>query len=99
LLIPGADARVDARTRAGLETGAAFPSTTSHFDPNLLNGVMVLDHPGSISRMPADLGLYYPETEKEAVQEEPTTLKLIPYYAWANRGPASMQVRIPSSRA
>jgi DUF1680 family protein len=77
----------------------ADASTTSHFDPNLLNGVMVLDHPGSISRMPADLGLYYPETEKEAVQEEPTTLKLIPYYAWANRGPASMQVWIPSSRA
>jgi DUF1680 family protein len=76
----------------------ADASTTPRFDPNLLDGVMVLDHPGSISRAQADLGLYYPETEKEKAQEESTTLKLIPYYAWANRSPASMRVWIPYSR-
>jgi len=69
--------------------------TTSRFDSNLLDGVMVLEHPGSISLSPADLGLYYPATETVKAQEIPTTLKLIPYYAWANRGTAAMQVWIP----
>jgi hypothetical protein len=33
-------------------------STTAHFDPNLLDGVMVLSHSGSISQIPAEMGLY-----------------------------------------
>jgi DUF1680 family protein len=72
-------------------------ATTSHFEPGLLGGVMVLNHPGSISLPPADLGLYYPSNEVTKAQAVSTTLKLIPYYAWANRSPAAMQVWIPSS--
>lgn len=74
-------------------------STASRFDPTLLDGVMVLDHPGSVSSPLPDVGLYYPVEETRKAQESPTTLKLIPYYAWANRGPAAMQVWIPCSHA
>jgi hypothetical protein len=70
-------------------------STTAHFDPDILDGVMVLSHPGSISRSLADWGLYYPATESVKVEESPTTVKLIPYYAWANRDSTAMQVWIP----
>jgi DUF1680 family protein len=73
--------------------------TTSRFDPGLLDGVMVLEHPGSISRSPASLGLYYPAAETVKAEKVPTALKLIPYYAWANREPAAMQVWIPYKEA
>jgi len=73
--------------------------TTSRFEPALLDGVMVLDHPGSVSRAPSDPGLYYTGDETTKAQETPTTVKLIPYYAWANRDPASMQVWVPYTQA
>ena len=72
-------------------------TTTAQFDPNLLDGVMVLSHPGSISRSLTERGLYYSASDPVKVEEKPATLKLIPYYAWANRGPAGMQVWIPYS--
>jgi uncharacterized protein len=42
-----------------------------------------------------DRGLYFPVSESEDPQQTATTLKLIPYYAWANRAPSAMQVWIP----
>src|ERR1022692_893217 len=74
-------------------------TTTTRFNAELLEGVMVLSHPGAVSRSAADKGLYYSATETEKPEEKAVTLKLIPYYAWANRGPAAMQVWIPYSRA
>jgi DUF1680 family protein len=71
--------------------------TVARFDPNLLDGVMVLEHPGSISNSPEEERLYYPAGGTAQVQAKPTTLRLIPYYAWANRGPSVMQVWIPYS--
>ena len=71
--------------------------TVARFDPNLLDGVMVLEHPGSISNSTAEERLYYPAGATAQVQAKPTTLRLIPYYAWANRGPSVMQVWIPYS--
>jgi DUF1680 family protein len=68
--------------------------TTEHFEPNLLDGVMVLSHPATISKSDPDLGLYFPASTPKP-PESPTTVKLIPYYAWANRESASMQVWIP----
>jgi hypothetical protein len=68
--------------------------TTAHFDPELLDGVMVLTRPGTISKKATDTPLYFPASTPKA-PESPTTVKLIPYYAWANRAPASMQVWIP----
>jgi hypothetical protein len=74
-------------------------ATTSHFEPHLLDGVMVLDHPAVINRTPESLGLYYPATDGIHSEQRPATIKLIPYYAWANRGPAAMQVWIPYTPA
>jgi DUF1680 family protein len=70
-------------------------TTKANFDAQLLNGVMTLEHPGTIRLASADQGLYYPTSESVEAKDVPTTLKLIPYYAWANRGPAAMQVWIP----
>ena len=69
-------------------------TTTANFEPDLLDGVMVLTHPATISRTATDTALYFPASTPKA-PESPTTVKLIPYYAWANRESASMQVWIP----
>ena len=74
-------------------------TTTAQFEPGLLDGVMVLAHPGVINRSATDPGLYYSAQSEPKTAESPTTLKLIPYYAWANREPAAMQVWIPYSKA
>jgi uncharacterized protein len=70
-------------------------ATGSHFEPDLLGGVLVLDHAGSIVHHPADTGLYFSAAKSEPPSESPTTLRLIPYYAWANRAPSPMQVWVP----
>jgi len=72
-------------------------STTERFAPELLDGVMVLEHPGTVS-LPAEQRLYYAAKDAVQAQEIPTTVKLIPYYAWANRAPVAMQVWIPYRR-
>jgi hypothetical protein len=74
-------------------------STTAHYEPDLLGGVLVLEHPGAIAQNAADTGLYYSAAESKQPALSPTTLKLIPYYAWANRAPSAMQVWIPYSFA
>lgn len=72
-------------------------NTASKFEPQLLDGVMVLDHPGYLSS-PEVSSLYYPASKEESGQEKATSVKLIPYYAWANRDPSAMQVWIPYER-
>lgn len=69
--------------------------TTVRYDAETLNGVMVLEHPGSIVQSESDTGLYFPATHAEKTTASPTTLRLIPYYAWSNRAPSAMQVWIP----
>ncbi len=73
-------------------------STTARFDAKLLNGVMVLEHPGSLSQIAADKELYYSADAPKQESVVSTTLKLIPYYAWANREPSTMQVWIPYTK-
>jgi DUF1680 family protein len=75
-------------------TVQADGETKEHFEPHLLDGVMVLTHPATISISAEDSALYLPASTPKAA-ERPTTVKLIPYYAWANREAASMQVWIP----
>ena len=70
-------------------------TTNAQFNPNLLNGVMVLEHPGSIDAPARELGLYYSADSKIKEERASASVKLIPYYAWANREPAAMQVWIP----
>jgi DUF1680 family protein len=69
-------------------------ATTAHFEPDLLGGVMVLTHPATISKSATDMALYFPASTPKP-PDSPTMVKLIPYYAWANRESASMQVWIP----
>ena len=60
---------------------------------------MVLHRPGAIVHPTVDRGLYFPVNESEQPEQIETTLKLIPYYAWANRAASPMQVWIPDSKA
>jgi uncharacterized protein len=68
------------------------------FVPDLLGGVMVLEHPGTVARSSAASPLYFNASESRPAEETRTTLKLIPYYAWANRSPSLMQVWVPYTR-
>ena len=71
--------------------------TKVRFDPKLLDGVTVLEHPGSITPTGEEVALYHQagtETTKGAAEK--TMLTLIPYYAWSNREPTAMQVWITS---
>ena len=56
---------------------------------------MVLEHQGLLVHDATDGGLYYPVEDSAKVTESPATLRLIPYYAWANRAPSPMQVWVP----
>ena len=60
----------------------------------LLGGVTVLEHRGAASVKPlADEPLY--QSHDVTRPTRPVDLTFIPYYAWANRGPARMRVWIP----
>ena len=67
------------------------------WDENLLGGVMVVVASGEVydpTRWQA--ALYRPVADPpEAIPNTPLQLKLIPYYAWANRGPTPMRVWLP----
>ncbi len=95
--------RLDQPTEQGIDlAGYAVQldgSTTARFEPDLLDGVMVLEHPGSVCQPVSAKALYFATDEAKTVQPIPATVRLIPYYAWANRNPAAMQVWIPYSHA
>jgi len=67
----------------------------SEFKPDLLGGVVVLEHPGASlefgSAHEALYSMYTPDTPKNT----PVALTFIPYYAWANREATPMQVWTP----
>ncbi len=65
----------------------------AHFDPRLLDGVVVLTHTGTVEAAQSE-SLYQAAAVSKGPGKE-ISLKLIPYYAWANREPSSMQVWIP----
>ena len=73
-------------------------NTAAQFEPHLLDGVMVLDHPGYVSSNQIS-SLYYSAKTMEKPQERPISVRLIPYYAWASRNPSAMQVWIPYERS
>jgi hypothetical protein len=68
-------------------------TTSSHYEPDLLQGVVTLDHPGALlaSAQPA----LYHESLPEHSSVSDTRLRMIPYYAWSNRELSAMQVWIP----
>ncbi len=62
-------------------------------DPALLGGLTVLEGRGEARTEPAWSGQLYRELPH--TRAEPVDLKLIPYYAWGNRGPSEMTVWMP----
>jgi DUF1680 family protein len=92
--------QADAVQKSGFSNCVAevTASSESRFVPDLLDGVMVLEHPGTVARSAARTSLYFGAGESRPQQETRTTLKLIPYYAWANRSRSAMQVWIPYTR-
>lgn len=94
----GLDQTEEARsTGISYVTARVGGKTQSHFDRELLDGVVVLEHEGAVQRPGSDKGLYYPVSEEAQTEQTPATLKLIPYYAWANRAATPMQVWIPGA--
>ncbi|WP_367868250.1 glycoside hydrolase family 127 protein [Pedobacter sp. WC2423] len=59
---------------------------TSHFNPDLLNGIEVLTVPGS--------GTHRKLNSNELIKVD-QKVTAIPYYAWANRGASEMTVWVP----
>jgi len=92
--------QLDAVQKSGFSNCVAEPaaSSKSRFVPDLLDGVMVLEHPGTVTRSPTVTSLYFATGESRPREKTRTTLKLIPYYAWGNRSRSAMQVWIPYTR-
>ncbi|MFP3902945.1 MAG: glycoside hydrolase family 127 protein [Armatimonadota bacterium] len=70
------------------------------FEEDLLGGVVTLAGTGAVPAKPfSDLPLYAPAGNTgETTDWESVQIKAIPYYTWANRGPASMRVWVPVMR-
>ncbi len=69
------------------------PSWHVRHESTLLGGVTVLETEGSaVPKSASSAALYRPAAEGPV---RPAKLRLIPYYAWSNRGPGDMAVWIP----
>jgi len=66
------------------------------FEPDLLGGVVTLTGEGAVVEDSCDRGpLYQPAGAWKDLSRRGATVKLIPYYAWANRGTSDMTVWMP----
>jgi len=66
---------------------------------DLLGGLLLLQHKGVVYEKPLSQEPLYQALGKAGPRStRPVTLNLIPYYAFANRGPSEMQVWIPYLR-
>ena len=74
-------------------TARLTETTTDRYDPGLLDGVVVLEHPGSL--LPAAAPALYQAALPQPAVGTDTKLKMIPYYAWSNRDLSAMQVWVP----
>jgi DUF1680 family protein len=68
----------------------------SRFDRNVLDGIVVLEGKALAGNAINWDGQLYREHQPTTLQ--PTNVRFIPYFAWANRGPAEMTVWLPLSR-
>ena len=71
--------------------------THTQYQPDLLDGVVVLEHPGTL--LPAGASALYQAGLPNAAGGQPAALRMIPYYAWSNRQLSAMQVWIPYREA
>jgi DUF1680 family protein len=69
------------------------------FDKDLLGGVLVLRHAGTVSEESADRSSLYFSHDAAPPKSRPVRLTFIPYCAWANRVQTPMQVWTPVARA
>jgi len=74
-------------------TARLTETTTARYDSGLLEGVVVLEHPGSL--LPAAAPALYQAALPQPGAGTTTKLKMIPYYAWSNRDLSAMQVWVP----
>jgi DUF1680 family protein len=65
----------------------------ARFEPKLLGGVTVFKGKGVVSGEPAWGDELYRELRPAA--DRSASLRMIPYYAWGNRGPSEMTVWLP----
>jgi len=80
-----------------LDDGSSF---VSGFQPDLLGGVLVLKHHGTVVDSPFSREpLYRAFREQVERPGKVVALTFIPYYAWANRGPSRMEVWVPYTTA
>jgi DUF1680 family protein len=68
----------------------------ARFDRNLLNGIVVLEGKAVSLHNANWNGQLYRALQPAAGQ--PTNVRFIPYFAWANRSPSEMTVWLPLSR-
>jgi len=71
----------------------------SKLEADLLGGVIVLRHTGMAYEREASENALYSPYRGEQSKSRRVPLTFIPYYAWANRHPTSMQVWTPLYRA
>jgi DUF1680 family protein len=69
------------------------------FQKDLLGGIVLLKHLGAASERPASADKLYSRYAPSTAPARPVELRLIPYYAWANRAATPMQVWTPVLRA
>jgi len=68
----------------------------SEFQPDLLGGVLLLKHHGTVVDVPFNgEPLYRGFREQIERSGKKVALTFIPYYAWANRAPSRMEVWVP----
>jgi DUF1680 family protein len=70
-------------------------NTEARLAPDLLQGVMVLEHSGSVTRPASGSALYSAAQPAIRTEETRTVFRFIPYYAWTNRERSAMQVWVP----
>jgi DUF1680 family protein len=81
----------DARVRVGVDGGPVDLHVEPH--PDLPGGITLLHLAGAVAAEPPVPGpLYLPVAEQSEPSLRDAILTAIPYYAWANRGPARMTV-------
>ncbi len=72
-------------------------SLQAAWQPDLLGGVVAIHAPGYVVDQSAwSDALYYPAAA-QPLPRTPLTLTAVPYYAWANRGPAPMRLWLPAA--
>ncbi len=92
----GLDSIFDASLPVGADPSKEFKA---EFLPDKLGGIVVLRHAGLATAKPlSDQALYQTLAAVQRPSTREVELTFIPYYAWANRGPANMQVWIPYVR-